>query len=99
MTAFRAFMAQTPEAGGGSLTGGDANALKPFGCLDRRSGRIVDARPEMLRRGKQADREELGRGGDTVPDIAGAHESCGIDARNPCRAGARECVEDTGAAG
>ena len=34
---------------------GCEKALKPFGWLDRRAGRIMDARPEMLRRGMQAD--------------------------------------------
>ena len=45
---------------------GREKALKPFGWMDRRAERIMDARPEVLRRGGQADRARLGRREDGV---------------------------------
>ena len=64
----------------------------------REVGAVMDRRPELLRRGMHADRTELGRVGDTLPGIGGADEACGIHARTPCPARAREPVEDTDAA-
>ena len=77
---------------------GREKALKPFGWLGHRAERIVDARPrDVAARHTSRSREGL-TAGKTVPGIGGADESCGIDVRNPCRARARERVEDADAA-
>ena len=67
MTAFRALHGADAR---GWLTvphpRGREKALKPFGWIDRRAERIMDARAEMLRRGVQAEWRELGRREDGV---------------------------------
>ena len=72
MTAFRAVTARTPGWLAVTHARGREKALKPFGWMDRRAERIMDARPEVLRRGVQADRARLGRREDGVaPDLDG----------------------------
>ncbi len=58
---------------------GREKALKPFGWIGRRAERIMGARPEMLRRGVQADRARLGRREDGA-----RHRGSRRALRHPC---------------
>ena len=77
---------------------GCEKALKPFGWMGRRAGRIVDACPEVLQRGMQAGRAKLGRREDGARHRGERTRLavCMPGTLSPARA--REPVEDTDAA-